>query len=505
MAQQTDLPKSSVQRLKQAMERRNRYPESWLWETEDGRQWLTRLVVATLYTFGLKRGIGSDTLSEFFTRLHLEAQVGCSPTALRGVMQALGATVLETATAWEQEGRTPGEVGEVIGAVDETFLERMILVCMDLATGYLLLEEVADDRTYITWKTLVDERLTALGASVLYLVSDRAQALIQLAEKGLGCFSMPDFFPVVHEIIKGYSLALGRQLRQAEQDLAEATATLAQLRGRPQMEWAVPVATATGEAKHAAVQHWEEVQRQYRHQLETFSLTLHPFAIADATPQTSAQVERRLSAAVEAIEALATRAPLPARPAALKKVRTQVPALAALVDFWWQGVWRDLEPFALSPDWQHWIQACLLPCVYWEHHAAQTRCARRKAQVVQALEAVRVALERHPITQGLDRQVLAEWYAWARRRVRAFARASSAVEGRNGFLSQLHHNQRGVPTHGYKVWQAVHNFDQRATDGTTPATRFFRRAFPDLFETVLAGIEVLPRARQRQRQVALST
>jgi hypothetical protein len=182
-----------------------------------------------------------------------------------------------------------------------------------------------------------------------------------------------------------------------------------------------------------------------------------------------------------------------------------VPALAALVDFWWQGVWRDLEPFALSPAWQHWIQACLLPCVYWEHHAAQARCARRKAQVVQAVEAVRVALERHPITQELDRQVLAEWYAWARSRVRAFARASSAVEGRNGFLSQLHHNQRGVPTRCYKVWKAVHNFDQRATDGTTPATRFFRRSFPDLFETVLAGIEVLPRARQRQRQIALST
>jgi hypothetical protein len=47
------------------MERRNRHPESWFWETADGRQWLTRLVVATLYTFGLKRGVGLDTLSEF--------------------------------------------------------------------------------------------------------------------------------------------------------------------------------------------------------------------------------------------------------------------------------------------------------------------------------------------------------------------------------------------------------------------------------------------------------
>jgi hypothetical protein len=52
LAHQTGFSKSSVHRLKQAMERRNSHPESWFWETEDGRQWLTRLVVATLYTFG---------------------------------------------------------------------------------------------------------------------------------------------------------------------------------------------------------------------------------------------------------------------------------------------------------------------------------------------------------------------------------------------------------------------------------------------------------------------
>ena len=70
---------------------------------------------------------------------------------------------METATAWEQDGQTRGEGREIIGAVDETFLERMILVFMDLTTGYLLLEEAADDRTYATWKTLVDERLKVLG------------------------------------------------------------------------------------------------------------------------------------------------------------------------------------------------------------------------------------------------------------------------------------------------------------------------------------------------------
>ena len=90
IAQKTGYSKSSVHRLAQAMERRNDHPESWLWETEEGRRWLIRLVVAALYTFGLKRGVGADTLSEFFARLRLETHVGCSPGALRGVMQAKG-------------------------------------------------------------------------------------------------------------------------------------------------------------------------------------------------------------------------------------------------------------------------------------------------------------------------------------------------------------------------------------------------------------------------------
>ena len=84
IAQQTGLSKSSVHRLTQAITRRDVHPESWLWETADGRQWLIRLIVATLYTFGLKRGVGLDTMSEFFTRLHLARQVGCSPSAVRG-------------------------------------------------------------------------------------------------------------------------------------------------------------------------------------------------------------------------------------------------------------------------------------------------------------------------------------------------------------------------------------------------------------------------------------
>jgi len=100
-------------------------------------------------------------------------------------------------------------------------------------------------------------------------------------------------------------------------------------------------------------------------------------------------------------------------------------------------------------------------------------------------------------------QGLAEGHAWATDRVQALQRASSAVEGRNGFLAQMHPNHRGLPQQRSKMWTVLHNCECRTADGTPPASRFFRQACPDLFATVLAHVEDLPRPRQRSQIRAL--
>ena len=199
----TGLSKSSGHRHLQALDRRDRSPESGWWETEEGRIWLLRLVVATLLVCGLTRGVGAETRSEFFGRLHLEAHVGCSPSALRSVMHTLARIILDTAAAWEQEGGAHGARRPIIGAVDATFLQRMMVVCMDLASGSLLMEEVAVDRPSDTWDNVIKARLKTFGVEVSYLVSDRAQALMKLAETGLDCLSIPDVFPLSHDLATG--------------------------------------------------------------------------------------------------------------------------------------------------------------------------------------------------------------------------------------------------------------------------------------------------------------
>lgn len=504
LAERTGLSKSSVHRHLQAMDRRDRHPESWLWETAEGRGWLIRLVVATLFIFGLKRGVGAETISEFFSRLRLEAHVGCSPSALRGVMQGLEHAILEIATAWERDGVAHGEIRPIIGAVDETFLQRLMLVFVELTSGYLLVEEVARDRTYDTWHGLVKERLKTLGVGVLYLVSDRAKALIKLAETGLECLSIPDLFHLIHELVKSYSLVIFHRLRQAQQSLNQARERLArcQASGRDPAE--VEQAQARVEACEAEVQRWQQVRMAYRTHLANLSLILHPWRLLGSTRQSSQEVECQLQAELTALETLVETNGLPLKKSALNKVRKQLAGVSALVDFWWQMVRQDLEQVALTPRWSQWIEEVLLPLMYWQEQLAHTRCPRRRAEILPGLRAVQNAFERHPFTQQLAPDVLAGWQAWAAAWAKAFQRASSAVEGRNGYLSQMHHNHRGLPKRRYKVWSVLHNFDCRAADGTTPASRFFRREFPDLFETVLSQIDDLPRPRRRHQAIVIS-
>lgn len=505
LARQTGFSKSSVQRLQQARDRRERHQESWFWDTEEGYSWLCRLVVATLYIFGLKRGVGADSISEFFCRLRLEAHIGCSPGALRGLMDVLEQAILETTAAWEHDGIAHGETRPIIGAVDETFLARMMLVFMDLVSGYLVFEEVAEDRTYDTWYALVKTRLETLGVGVFYLVSDRAKALIKLAETGLECLSIPDLFHLIHDLVKSYALAIFSRLRQAQQALNQAREHLAKCQASHAGAAQVQQAQAVVEASEAEVKHWQSVRSAYRQHLETLSLILHPWRLLDSTRQRSEEVARQLQAEIAALEKLVETQGLPLKKKALDKVRKQLAGVSALVDMWWQRVWQDVQQqVTLTPAWTQWIEELLLPLMYWHEQLSRTRCPRRKAKLVEALAAVQAAFETHPITGQLAPDVLAGWKTWAREHAKAFQRASSAVEGRNGYLSQMNHNHRGLPKRRYKVWTVLYNFDCRASDGTTPASRFFRREFPDLFETVVSQIDELPRSRRRNQAIALS-
>jgi Family of unknown function (DUF6399) len=80
-----------------------------------------------------------------------------------------------------------------------------------------------------------------------------------------------------------------------------------------------------------------------------------------------------------------------------------------------------------------------------------------------------------------------------------FQRTSSAVEGRNGYLSRLHQANRGFTEQTLQVLTIIHNFDFKRDDGTTAAQRLFGKPFPDLFESVARNLGELPRPRQTRK------
>ena len=65
---------------------------------------------------------------------------------------------------------------------------------MDLPSGYLLMEEIASERSYETWWAKAQGRLASLGMRVRHCVSDRAKALIKLALSGFECAAGADLF-----------------------------------------------------------------------------------------------------------------------------------------------------------------------------------------------------------------------------------------------------------------------------------------------------------------------
>jgi tetratricopeptide (TPR) repeat protein len=373
-----------------------------------------------------------------------------------------------------------------------------------ISCHYLLREEVSVDRSYDTWYGLVKVRLKMFGTEVLYLISDRAKALVKLAHTGLSCLSIPDLFHLSHDPAKGYALVILGRLRQAHQALEQAKQRFEALQACPPDWEQAQQAQAAVEACEASVKHWQGVRSAWRQHLSNLSRIMHPWRLVDSSRQTSQEVERQLHAELQALETLLETNGLPVKKGTLDKVRKQLAGVSALVDFWWQTVRQDLAQMAMTPRWTQWVEEVLLPLMYWQEQLRRTRCPAQKAQIAQALQAVQEAFEQHPCTGQLKPEVLAGWTSWASEHASTFQRASSAVEGRNGYLSQMQHNHRGLPMRRYQVWTALHNFDCRAADGTTPASRFFRRAFPDLFESVLSQVDELPRPRQRHQALAAS-
>src|SRR5262245_36692572 len=146
------------------------------------------------------------------------------------------------------------------------------------------------------------------------------------------------------------------RLRQAQQALAQARQRLEALQASPPESAQVQQAQVAVKHCEVSVQRWQGVRSAYRQRLSNLSQIMHPWRLVDSTRQTSQEVEHRLHVELQGLETLLETNGLPVKPATLAKVRKQLAGVAALIDFWWQTVWHDLEHIAIPPRWIQWVE-----------------------------------------------------------------------------------------------------------------------------------------------------
>lgn len=186
----------------------------------------------------------------------------------------------------------------------------------------------------------------------------------------------------------------------------------------------------------------------------------------------------------------------------MTKFRNQFKSLVVSVDFWWLWVRETLQNLEVENiELEAWLLETLLPVVYWHHKMKQTKQPYAKTKYEQAWEQASQLLTEHPFSATLSESEIAHWLEWATNMARQFHRSSSAVEGRNGCLSQMYHNGRGLSEKRLKSLTVIHNYGIKRADGTTAATRLFDREFPDLFSWLLDKMDELPLPRKSRERI----
>ena len=415
LSELTGIPKSSVYRHLKGILKRKQCPESEFWETALGRQFLNRLVIAILYDFCIKGGIGAERASGFFKKIGIDYHVGVSPTALRGKLKEIEELLVKYQAIQEKEQCKSNKTQEIIAAGDETFFNGMILlVLIDLSSGYLLLEEEADDRTYETWNQKAQTRLNEIGLRVRHFVSDRAKALIKLGVDGFGCEKVgSDLFHGQYEISRWLGAQLHRKLSQTKNKIEDLKKSISSLRRRNKDEDLIKAEEKTLIEQEACLQCHQDNHDDYHTELQNISLSVHPFNESNGEAQTTEDVVKRLQACADEFTEIAASVSISDNRDALGKFTRQIEDIASNVGVWWVWVRENLIQYDLNQTTQEWVTSLLLPVFYWHRQMERTKNPVMKASYKKAWEKALNAWRLHHLLHNLSDEEIEHWKAWA--------------------------------------------------------------------------------------------
>lgn len=114
------------------------------WETAWGQNFLKRMIISVIYTFGIKGGVGSQRISEHLGHLQIEGVAAVSQSSIYRLTDEIISNILWykqlQEEGLEQESQETMRELEVVLGIDETWIDEMLLICQDLISGYFFLK-----------------------------------------------------------------------------------------------------------------------------------------------------------------------------------------------------------------------------------------------------------------------------------------------------------------------------------------------------------------------------
>ena len=143
----TGIPVSTIAYHEKRRAKRKESSGTEHWDTAEGQRFLKRMIISVIYTFGIKGGVGSGRIAEHLGHLQLEGVAAVSESSIQRLTHEIYSNILwykklEEAGLKAEASAELKELKIVLG-IDETWLDKMLLICQELTSGYLFLKSQA--------------------------------------------------------------------------------------------------------------------------------------------------------------------------------------------------------------------------------------------------------------------------------------------------------------------------------------------------------------------------
>lgn len=513
LAKETGIPRTTIQHWNTRTDASDLPPSMVaFFESAVGQEFLHRLFVSMMFDLHEHGNASLRCLSDFLRKTQLDRFISASKSSLERAAQDVECSAIQFADQEKERLSKLMPEKNISIAEDETFPNGTCMVAMELRSNFIILEKMVPDRKTATWDNQMENALKGMPVKVIQSVGDEAKSLVRHVKTGLGAHHSPDTFYIQQEVTRAGSAQLKLKIKRETENLKKLSKKTKKIekkqmayenlekkpRGRPidynsQIEESVTLEREQVEHIRAATQN----NSDFHSARQSISNIYHPYNIKTGLKQVSSVVGEKLDVAFDIIEDIVSGTGN-AFEKRVTKARKLVSAMEATIAFYFATVTIILDQKGYDQRSRMLLEDFLIPACYLEFAAAKNNDKDKAIEMTYIMKDLMAEYDSRAGPFSLySTQELDDMLNTAKECSAVFQRSSSAVEGRNGQLSLNYHNLHRLSDRKLACLTAIHNFDTRRTDGTTPAERFFEAKHGDLFEYLLENVKRAGRPRIR--------